>query len=65
MKKYEDLVFKKKNASEFYSKEERWEINSYAEGYIEFLNRAKTEREAVKYQCFRIKASKSTGWETK
>ena len=48
MKNYEDLVFKKKNASEFYPKGIRDDIDRYAEGYVDFLNRAKTEREAVK-----------------
>ncbi len=45
-KKQEQLVYKKKNYFEQASEAERAKIFGYAEGYKEFLDAAKTEREA-------------------
>ena len=44
----EKLFNEKKNGWETASEEEKNNIFSYAEGYINFLNKSKTEREIVK-----------------
>jgi len=44
----ETLLFKKKNAFEHYTAGERDAAMTYAEGYKDYLDSAKTEREAVK-----------------
>jgi aspartyl aminopeptidase len=41
------LRFLQKNAADFMGKDETGEAGRYAAGYIDFLNRVKTEREAV------------------
>jgi aspartyl aminopeptidase len=43
----ENLLFQHKNAADFMGKDETEAADTYAQGYIEFLNRVKTEREAV------------------
>lgn len=43
----EELTYKRTNANNTSSKEEREAINEYAEGYKAFLNAGKTEREVV------------------
>lgn len=45
---YEHLLYKKKNAYELMSDEEIVSCEKFAEGYIDFLTKAKTERLAVK-----------------
>ena len=44
--RYDELAYKKQNYFSVASKEEREAIFEYAEGYKDFLNAAKTEREA-------------------
>lgn len=46
---HEQLFYTPKNAYEALSAEEQAKIPAYADGYIDFLSEAKTEREAVKY----------------
>lgn len=55
----EKLVYKKKNCYEAATKEERKEIFDFAEGYKDFLDAAKTEREAC---AFSIEAAKKKGF---
>ncbi len=58
-KRQEELFYKKKNYFETASKEERREIFAYAEGYMTFLDEAKTEREAC---AFSVAAAKKAGF---
>lgn len=44
----DNLLFKKKNAFEHYTEEQRCDAMKYAEKYKKFLDSAKTEREAVR-----------------
>ncbi|MGE5328333.1 MAG: aminopeptidase [Deltaproteobacteria bacterium] len=43
----EQLAYEPKNAWEKLSESENQQVNSFCDGYIDFLNKAKTEREAV------------------
>ncbi len=53
----EKLAYKKKNVYEEASPEKIKMIYDYSEGYMEYLDRAKTEREAVSYSIELAKAS--------
>lgn len=44
-----ELIYKKKNFYEVFGENEKKAAHEYAVGYAEFLNKAKTEREAVNY----------------
>ena len=44
----EELFYHQKNGYELISAEDRLALESYCRGYMEFLNEARTEREAVK-----------------
>ena len=45
----EKLFMKQTNAYDGMSAQERGQMNAYAEGYMDFIGKAKTEREAVRY----------------
>jgi len=51
------LCWQIKNAWEKMDEEEKKEVFSFAEGYKKFLNRAKTEREAVDFMVERLKTN--------
>lgn len=57
--RYDELAYEKKNYFETASKAERKEMFSYAEGYKEFLDEAKTEREAC---AAAVKMAKEKGF---
>lgn len=45
----EKLLYKKKSAFEMFSENEIQDAFEYSKGYVDFLNNAKTERDAVRY----------------
>ncbi len=61
--KQEELTYKKKNYFEVASQEEKAAIFAYGEGYKQFLNAAKTEREACDYAVSYAKAAGFTEYQ--
>ena len=53
------LFFKKTNAYDKMSEDERASMHEYAKGYVDFMSKAKTEREAVIYT---VEAAKANGY---
>ena len=45
----EKLTYKKKNAYDVMTEEDKLEMEKYVKGYMHFIDECKTEREAVKY----------------
>ncbi len=52
---YEELCYKPKDASKIFSSEKIQSAFAFSEGYKDFLNKAKTERESVAYALERAK----------